>query len=81
MGGDSHSATSAMWVANPLALVVQLPVTQRLTHKSCACCSSAVCGSRLFQLCLPVWPSTRFQWPPPRSMRCGGGSRESGVCS
>ena len=23
--------------------------------------------------CLPVWPSTRSQWPPPRSMCCGGG--------
>ena len=31
----------------------------------------------LIQPCLPVWPSTRFLWPPPCGMCCGGGPGEA----
>ena len=32
-----------------------------------------VAPSPFVQPCLPVWPSTRSQWPPRRRMCCGGG--------
>ena len=31
----------------------------------------------LIQPCLPVWPSTRFLWPPPCGMCCGGDPGEA----
>ena len=34
----------------------------------------------LFRSQLPVWLSTRFQWPPPCSLRGGRGSGAKGLC-
>ena len=66
----------------PHSRVVQSPDTQHSagpTNLSDLAPPPSVVPFSLFQPCLAVWPSTRYQWPPPRNM-CGGGSRESWVC-
>ena len=48
------------------------PIQFRFAGVPCSPPPPFVAPSPFVQPCLPVWPSTRSQWPP-RSMCCGGG--------